>query len=202
MFHKVALLLALAVFGAGMIIKISAWFRYSIGPEKADLRVSRRIAAALKGIVGALFSRKVLTLIRTFFMQVIFQSHILKEDLLRWFAHMFIYGGFAILFFLHVLDNEVVVHFYPQYASTLNPFLFLRDAGGALIVIGIALAIYRRFIRQTHRPMTSSMDIAAMVMVGAIVLSGFLLEATKITSQSTFQRMAEEYAGQVDAPEL
>ena len=202
MFHKVALFVALAVFGAGMIIKVSAWFRYSVGPGKADLRVSRRISAALKGIVGTFFSRKVLTLVRTFFLEVIFQSQVLKEDFLRWFAHMCIYGGFAMLFFLHVLDNEVVVHFYPEYASTLNPFLFLRDAGGALIVIGVALAIYRRFIKQTHRPMTSRMDITAMVMIGAIVLSGFLLEATKITSQSTFQTMAEEYAGQADAPEL
>ena len=202
MFHKAALLLALAVFGAGIIIKVSAWFRYSVGPEKADLRVSRRIAAAMKGIVLTFFSGKVLTLIRTFFVDVIFQLHVLKEDLLRWFAHMCIYGGFAMLFFLHVLDNKVVAHLYPEYASTLNPFLFIRDAGGGLIVIGVALAIYRRFIKQTHRPMTSRMDITAMVMVGAIVLSGFLLEATKITSQSTFQRMAEEYAGQADEQEL
>ncbi len=202
MLHKIALLVALAVFGAGMIIKVSAWFRYTVGPQKADLRVSRRIAAALQGIVQTLFSRKVLTLIRTFFLDVLFQSHVLKEDVLRWFAHMCIYGGFALLFFLHVLDNYVVARFYPEYAATLNPFLFLRDAGGALIVIGIALALYRRFIRQVHRPLTSRMDIAAMVMIGAIVLSGFLLESVKITSHSTFQTMSEEYAGGSDPEEL
>ena len=202
MFHKIALLVALAVFGAGLIIKVSAWFRHSVGPEKADLRVSRRVAAALKGIVQTLFSRKVLTLIRTFFVDVLFQSKVLEQDSLRWIAHMCIYGGFAMLFFLHVLDNYVVARLYPEYAATLNPFLFLRDAGGVLIVIGIALAVYRRFIRKTRRPMTSSMDIGVMVLIGAIVLSGFLLEAIKITSHSAFEKMAEEYAAQSDPEEL
>ncbi|MGA3115712.1 MAG: 4Fe-4S dicluster domain-containing protein [Syntrophobacteraceae bacterium] len=202
MFHNIALVAALAVFCAGIIIKVSTWFRYSVGPETADLRVSRRLVAALQGIFGAFFSRKILTLISTFFLEVICQSRVLKEDSLRWLAHMCIYVGFTLLFFLHVLDNQLVVHFYPQYASTLNPFLFLREAAGALVVIGVAVAIYRRFISQSHRPMTSRMDITAMIMVGAIVVSGFLLEATKITSQSGFQSMAEEYAGQTDAQEL
>jgi heterodisulfide reductase subunit C/nitrate reductase gamma subunit len=202
MLHKIALLVALAVFGVGMIIKVSAWFRYSVGPQKADLRASRRIAAAVNGIVCTIFSPRVLRIIRTFFLEVIFQSKILKEDSLGWCMHMCIYGGFAILFFLHVLDNWLVVRFYPEYAATLNPFLFLRDAAGVLVVIGVALAIYRRFFRKAKRPITSRMDVAVIVMVGVIVISGFLLEAAKITSQSAFQRMAEEYAGQTDSEEL
>jgi hypothetical protein len=46
------------------------------------------------------------------------------------------------------------------------------------------------------------MDITAMVMVGLIVASGFALEAAKITSRSTFQRMSEEYAAQSDRRDL
>jgi heterodisulfide reductase subunit C/nitrate reductase gamma subunit len=202
MLHKLALLAALAVFGVGMIIKVSAWFRYSVGPQNADLRFSRRVAAAVKGIFFTIFSRKLLTLIRVVFVDAIFQWKVLKEDRLRWCMHMSIYGGFAVLFFLHVLDNWLVVRFYSEYAATLNPFLFIRDAAGALVVIGVALAIYRRFFRKTNRPITSRMDVAAIVMVGVIIVSGFLLEATKITSYSAFQRMAEEYAGQADSEEL
>jgi len=124
MLHKIALLVALAVFGVGMIIKVSAWFRYSVGPQKADLRASRRIAAAVNGIVCTIFSPRVLRIIRTFFLEVIFQSKILKEDSLGWCMHMCIYGGFAILFFLHVLDNWLVVRFYPEYAATLTHSCF------------------------------------------------------------------------------
>src|SRR5208337_2065335 len=202
MFHKIALFAALAVLCAGIIIKVSAWFRYTLGPEKADLRTSHRLTSALRGIVDTFFSRKVLTLLRVFFLEVIFQSKVFKEDTLRWFMHMCIYSGFTMLFFLHALDNLVVARFYPGYSATLNPFLFLRDAGGALIVSGIVLAVFRRFIRKTRRPLTNRMDIALMVMVRLTVLSGFLLEAAKITSHSTFQTMSEEYAGQADPEEL
>ncbi len=202
MLHKMALLTALAIFCAGMILKVSAWFRHTLGPEKTDLRASRRVASALRGIVGAFFSRKVLMIVKVFFVEMIFQSRIWNESTLRWFTHLCISGGFTLLFFFHVLDNLVVARIYPGYASTLNPFLFLRDAGGALIVCGIALAVYRRFIRRTSRPMTSGMDIAVMATLGLIVLSGFALEAAKITSHSTFQKMSEEYAGQADQEEL
>ena len=202
MLHEIALFPALAVFCAGMILKVSAWFRYSVGPQLAGFQTSRRVASALRGTARTFFSRKVVTLLRVFFQEVIFQSKVLKEDTLRWLMHMCIYSGFTMLFFLHALDNLVVAGFYPGYSATLNPFLFLRDAGGALIVAGIALAVYRRFIRKTERPITSRMDIAVMVLVGLTVLSGFLLEAAKITSHSTFQRMSEEYAGQADPEEL
>ena len=37
MFHEIALFAALAVFCAGMILKISAWFRYSVGPANCRL---------------------------------------------------------------------------------------------------------------------------------------------------------------------
>jgi hypothetical protein len=42
---------------------------------------------------------------------------------------------------------------------------------------------YRRFMRKTGHPMTSFMDITAMMMVGLIVASGFALVASKITSR-------------------
>ncbi len=138
-----------------------------------------------------------LTVIKAFFLEVIFQSGILKEDALRWLMHMFIFSGFTLLFFLHALDNLVIAPHYSAYAPTLNSFLFLRDAGGALIILGIALAVYRRFILRTGRPLTGFTDITAMVMAGLIVAPGFALEAAKIASRSTFQRMSGEYADNV-----
>ena len=66
MFHEIALFAALAVFCAGMILKISASFRYSVGPQIAGFQTPRRVASALRGIVHTFFSRKVLTLVKSF----------------------------------------------------------------------------------------------------------------------------------------
>jgi hypothetical protein len=55
----------------------------------------------------------VLRVLRVFFLEVIFQSKILRDDALRWFMHMSIYSGFTMLFFLHALDNLIVASLYP-----------------------------------------------------------------------------------------
>ena len=186
MFHEIALLTALSFLCAGTILEISAWSRHTVGPQKEELRGPCRVAAALRAIVNIALSRKVLTAIKAFLLEVTFQSGTLKEDTLRWLMHMFIFSGFTSLFFLHALDNLVTTPHYSAYAPTLSSFLFPRDAGGALIILGTALAVHRRFIQKAGRPLTNRMDIAAMVMVGFTVASGFGLEAAKITSRSTF----------------
>ncbi len=188
--HKLVLIASLVIFGIGTVWKISTWFRYSVGPQGSRFSMSQRIAAALKGVLASLFSPKVIS---AFFADALFQRPILREDPYRWYMHMSIFAGFAMLFVLHALDNYLMVHLYNGYAATLNPFLFLRDVGGALVVVGVIMAINRRFIRKERRPRTSSMDVYAIVMVALIILSGFLLESTKITSQAAFQRMADEY---------
>ncbi len=202
MLHRIALVVALAAFTSGMAWKVSAWFRHSIGPTGDRFSASKRIAAAGRGLVLTLFSRKVLTLIKVFFLDVVLQRPVLREDFLRWLMHVSIYGGFMFLLLVHAFDSYLVAPLYPDYASSLNPFLFLRELGGALILFGLVFAIYRRFIRKIRRPRTSLMDINAMVMVGVIVFSGFFLEATKITSNSSFQEMAQEYTTQADNEDI
>ncbi len=202
MFHKIALAVALTVFTAGMVWKVSTWFRYSLGPGGSCFSPSRRIVAAGRGLVLTLMSRKVFTLVKVFFLDAVLQRPVFREDFLRWLMHLGIYGGFVFLLLVHAFDTYLVAPFFPDYASTLNPFLFLREVGGALILFGLALAIYRRFFRRVQRPRTSLMDVYAMAMVGVIIFSGFFLEAAKITSNRSFQDMVEAYTTQADDQEI
>lgn len=190
MFHKLVLIVALVIFGLGTVWKISTWFRYSVGLQGSRFSMSQRIAAALRGVLTSLFSPK---FYEALFADVLFQRPILREDPYRWYMHMSIFVGFAMLFLLHALDNYLVAPLYSGYASTLNPFLFLRDIGGVLVVLGVIMAVNRRFIRKERRPRTNSMDVFAIVMVALIIISGFFLESTKVPSQAAFQRMADEY---------
>lgn len=202
MLHKIALIIALSFFAFGMVWKISAWFRYSIGFQGDRYTVWQRLYAAFKGILLTLLSRRIFTLIRVFFVEVIFQRAVYREDFLRWLMHMCIYSGFTALVLLHSMDSYLVAPFYNGYAATLNPFLFVRDLGGSLIMAGIALAIYRRFIRKVRRPITVMMDINALMLVGVVIITGFLLEAVKVTSQSTFRSMVDEYTIGADEDDI
>jgi len=137
-----------------------------------------------------------------FVLDVILQVKVLQQDFLKWAMHMCIYYGFLLLLLMHGLDQIFTSALFPNYYPTINPFLFLRDLFGILVFVGIAIAVYRRFILKLPRLRTSPMDLYAITILAVIMISGFLLESTKITSYTKFQEMVEEYTIQPDEEEL
>ena len=202
MFYDIALYVSLAIFGIGMIYKISNWFRRSIGINPSDITTSKRVSAAVKGILGTVFSGKIFILIKVFFVDVILQIRILREDFLRWLMHMLIYGGFMLLLLMHALDGIITEALFSEYASTLNPFMFLRDLFGFMVIVGIGIAIYRRIVMKVPRLKTNPMDLYAIIILAIIMLSGVFLEGTKITSHTRYQEMVEDYSDTDDEEEL
>ena len=202
MFYDIALYASLAIFVLGLIYKISAWFRRNVGVNSRNITASTRILAAIKGILGTVFSARLFTLIKVFILDVLGQARILKEDFLRWLMHMLMFWGFMLLLLMHALDGIITEPLFPEYASTLNPFMFLRDLFGFLVIIGIGIAIYRRFILKVPRLKTNAMDHYAIIILAIIMLSGVFLEGQKITSFTKYQEMVEEYGGIDDEEEL
>ena len=194
MVFNVLLYTSLFVFISGVIYKVYTWFSWKIGISSRDIDRFERLAAAFKGMLEVIFSAKILILIKVFILDVVFQKRILKEDFLRWAMHMLIYTGFVLLLLMHALDKHITSSLFSEYYSTLNPFLFLRNFFGIMVIAGLAIAIYRRFILKVPRLKTNSMDYYAIIILAVIMVSGFFLEATKITSISDFERMVNEFS--------
>lgn len=188
------LYISLAIFVLGSIYKFSTWFSRSIGVGAREFTTSERLSAALKGVVGVIFSAKILTLIKVFFLDVIFQHRILKEDFTRWLMHMLIYTGFMLLLLMHALEPHISEVIFSDYYSTINPFFFLRDLFGLMVIIGVGIAIYRRFILKVQRLRTSGMDHYAIIILAVIMISGVVLEGAKISSYTEYQTMVDDYA--------
>ncbi len=186
MFYNIVLHAALTVFGIGLIYKISGWFRFSIGIHSKNKTISARIPAALKGLIAVIFSQKLVTLIRVFIMDVLLQIRVLKNDKLRWLMHMLIYAGFMFLFFTHALDRVIPTSLFNRYYLKLNPFLLFS---GCMVISGIAIAVYRRFILKVPRLKTNAMDHYVIIMLAIIMLSGIALESTKLTSYNHYQKI-------------
>jgi heterodisulfide reductase subunit C len=202
MFFTISLYIALAVFGLGLLYKISTWFRYRIGLDAREFSAAERLAAAIKGLALTLLSGKIFTLFRVIILDVLLQIRVLRQDFLRWLMHICLYVGFILLLLMHGLDKFTTAVVFPQYYSTINPFLFLRDLFGFLVIAGIAIALYRRFIMKVPRLCTGGQDYYALIILAVIMISGVLLEATKITSYSKYQEMVDEYTVAADEEEL
>jgi len=195
MVFNVLLYISLGIFILGLIYKVYTWFSLKIGISAQDFTPSQRFSAAIKGTVGVVFSSKILLLIKAFILDVLLQKSILKEDFLRWMMHMLLYGGFMLLLLMHALEKFISAKLFSGYYSTVNPFMFLRDFFGFMVVVGIGIAIIRRFILKVPRLKTSGMDVYAIFILVVIIFSGILLEGVKITSHTAFQGMVEDYAG-------
>jgi heterodisulfide reductase subunit C/nitrate reductase gamma subunit len=195
MVFNVLLYISLGIFVLGVIYKAYTWFSRKIGVSARNYTTSQRFSAAVKGTVKVVFSSKILRLIKAFILDVVFQRRALKENFLRWLMHMLLYGGFMLLLLMHALENFVSAKLFSGYHSTVNPFMFLRDFFGFMVLVGIGIAIFRRFILKVPRLKTSGMDAYAILIVVVIVFSGIILEGVKITSYSAFQGMVTDYAG-------
>jgi heterodisulfide reductase subunit C/nitrate reductase gamma subunit len=202
MFLKVSLYISLVIFLVGLVYKVSTWFRYKIGIGAEEISTSTRVFSAIRGVFSTIFSFKILTLLKVFVLDVLLQFRILREDFLRWIMHIFIYGGFMLLLLMHALDKTITIAIWKNYYSTVNPFMFLRDLFGAFVIVGVLIAIYRRFILKVPRMFTNVMDIYTILIVAVIMLSGIFLEASKMVAYSDYKRMVDEYSGLSDPEEL
>jgi nitrate reductase gamma subunit len=203
MFFDVSLYLALVVFAFGMVIRIVSWFRRDVGMGEKGIAASARLAAAVKGLLGAVFSRRIFSLIKSFVVDVLLQLRILrgKEDRIVWIMHILIFTGFTLLLLMHALGSVLTQAVFPDYQSTLNPFLFLRNLFGVLVFVGIVLAFVRRAIVKKDRINTTGMDSFVIGIFFVIMVSGFLLEETKISSHTLYRQMLEDYATVADQEE-
>jgi heterodisulfide reductase subunit C len=198
----VSLYIALILFACGLIYKVSTWFRYSLDSADRESTTTKRFVAAIKGIFLTVFSAKIVTLIKVFVLDVLVQDRVLREDFLRWIMHMLIFWGFILLVFMHALESWISEPLFADYYSTVNPFMFLRDLFGFMVIVGIAIAIYRRFVLKVPRLSTHGMDLYAIAIVAVIMVSGVFLEGLKITSHTAFMQMQEDYAGLEDEAEI
>jgi len=202
MLFTVSLYIALIIFVLGLCYRISNWFRYSLDKDDGRPGTATRVSAAIKGIFLTLFSARILTLLEAFVTDVLFQVRVYRESRLRWAMHLCIYWGFLLLLLMHALEKFTSSLLFSDYASTLNPFLFLRNIFAAAVIVGLGIAVYRRFVLKVPHLITNTMDIYAMVVLAVIMLSGIFLEAAKIVSYNDYQRMVEEYADSDDEQEL
>ena len=194
MIFSILLYLSLAICVFGLIFRFSTWFRSRIGPEAGEFSSAERLSAAIRCVALILFSGRIVQFIKAFLLDVLLQLRILREDPRRWFMHTCILVGFMLLLLMHALDRYFSAVLFSGYEATLNPFLFLRNLFGVLVIFGLVAALIRRRSLPILRIATLKRDWYALVILAVIMLSGFLLEGAKIVSEHAFQRMIEDYS--------
>jgi len=202
MAFTVSLYAALLIFAVGLVYRISRWFTRKTGAAGRDINPRERFMEAVSASARVLTGRKLLTLLKVFLLEILLQRKILKESRLKWVMHLAIYYGFLLLLLTHALGEVVTVKLFPDYYPTANPFYFIRDFMGLVVLAGLLIAVYRRFILKVPRMHSNAGDVYGIVILAVIMLSGFSMLGLKMTSHSVFTRMVEDYSDVKTAGEL
>ncbi len=199
MLFQVSLYTAIVVCGCGLLYKITTWFRYRLDIEQEHTPILRT-RSFVKGCLATVLSRRLLTLVKVAVLDVLLQVRILRQSRIRWIMHICLMYGFLVLLLLHALERYISENLFADYYSTLSPFMLIRNLAFVLVMVGVILAVYRRSVRPLPRLMTSRADRFILIVLAVVMLSGFVLEGSKIVSFTSYQEMVADYAA-LDDPE-
>jgi cytochrome b subunit of formate dehydrogenase/nitrate reductase gamma subunit len=177
-------IIALLLFLLGIVLTVSFWFQGTVGDP--SFSTGEKISYVSEKMWQIIFSRKILTLLKVFVVDILFLRRILKESLSRWTIHSLIYLPFFLRFFigLILLILSKVFPMSPAVAHLLdknNSFLaFTFDFLGLCIIIGIVGATMRRFQSRSQKALATGQDFVVLGLIGGILLTGFVVEGMRI----------------------
>jgi heterodisulfide reductase subunit E len=128
-------------------------------------------------------------MLKALFVNVIFQSKLLKQSSLRWFMHISIFWGFMgllahttfLAYFAYFVSSDSAsakFFFTPHSAGRL--FLdFWGDFWGTLLLVGCSIAIYRRYVSKAQQLDTILADTVAIWLLFSTAATGFFCEAVR-----------------------
>ncbi len=141
-------------------------------------------------------------------LNTLIQARLFRAGKIRWLTHGLVVVGFIYLVVIHGLDDWTNGVF-AWYQPGVEPFRFLRNLAGCLVILGAMGFMARRLSRSRINRERQLRDrrfrvrgtLSILVILG-LVSTGFLTEALQIMSEPRFNEMVEDYSDLDGEPEL
>ena len=131
------------------------------------------------------------------FFNTILQTKLFKASKTRWAVHFLVLSGFIYLLLFHALADLTSVKLFKYYEPTVDPFQFLRNFAGFIVILGCCGFLLKKFLNigAPRNIKGKFQNLFSIFLILLIIFSGFMLEAVKIISEPVFMEMVEDYAG-------
>lgn len=96
--------------------------------------------------------------------------------------HMLMFGGFGLLLMGPLLDFISEHFFHFMKGNVYLGVSLLLDVGGLLVLAGVGLAAYRRYVIKPPRLGSVLDDAVTLALLSTIVITGFLVEGLRIAA--------------------
>ena len=180
-------ILSLIIFLAGIVMALFYVLSGSV-PGKAGAGTIDKLITLLWNAVKTVFSKKIFLIIKVMIFDVLLQRRLYRQSGKRWFIHSLIFLPFVFRFSwgLVALIGSLWKPQWPWVWEMLDKnhpmTAFLFDLTGIMVFSGVALSIIRGGLNRSGRPKGLPMqDRIALILIGGIVVIGFILEGMRIS---------------------
>jgi len=180
-------IIAVIIFLVGIVMIFSVLLSGSLSGER-DLGPFDKVFKLLWNAVRALFSRKILLIIKAMILDVLFQRRLYRQSGVRWLIHSLIFFPFVFRFFWGLV--ALIASIWKPGWSWVWAMLdknqpttaFLFDVTGIVVILGVVLAFIRgRLRRPSQLPGLPGQDRVALGLIAGIIMVGFILEGMRIS---------------------
>ena len=179
LFHGLSAL-ALAVFAWGVFERVRFWLRPELQRSPGGVRWRRALSLAVQGVRRL---RRPSTL-RTLFWNGLVQRQLWRESRQRWLMHLSLSWSFAGLFVIGSGGNFLIDLGVPL-AKDDHWFAATNDFLGLTLLLGVAIALQRRFLSPKPYIRTVFEDTAILGLLAFLALGGYMVEAARYLKEGT-----------------
>ncbi|MDY6833988.1 MAG: (Fe-S)-binding protein, partial [Chloroflexota bacterium] len=101
--------------------------------------------------------------------------------------HLLIFGGCMIL--VTAAGMDFLSHYFFEFieGGVYYALSFLSDLAGLMILVGVGLAAYRRYVTKPDRLDNKRDDVIAAVLIVVVVITGYIAEGFRIAAMNSHQ---------------
>ena len=181
LFHGLSAL-ALAVFAWGVFERVRFWLRP--GPAGLHLNLPLRDKSRSFPKAEGFNPQRCPYFLRALFWNGLVQRQLWRESRQRWLMHVSLSWSFVGLFVIGSGGN-VLIDLGAPLAKDDHWFAATNDFLGLALLLGLAIALQRRFIAPRPYIRTAFEDAAILALLAFLALSGFLVEAARYLKEGT-----------------
>ena len=191
----------LGLFGLELLFILSVWLKARVPGLLADASRWRKLGTALHFAIGVIFSQRIWSLLKALVVDGMVHRRLYRTDLRRWAVHLTVLCSWLVLGVLSILTGVVVeilplLGMSPETVASIPIFghLFhadvwwvalLNELLGLLIIVGMLLVVYRRYVQKDSRLRTLPADSIVIGLLTFIALGGFLAESFRLLADYT-----------------
>jgi heterodisulfide reductase subunit D len=171
-------ILALFIFYFGLFANLAFWLKGGLSRTKegTGLEKFRYLFGTLFKII---FSKGFLRLLS---LDVLLQRTLTREDPTRWPMHFPLFLGFCVLFFIGSLGDQMSQWGWVELDKDTRWFAFTNDLAGLFLLVGLLLALHRRYVLKLPYLKTFFEDKLVVTLLLISLVSGYLVEGLRLLS--------------------